>query len=172
MKLRSQQIIRVVAFVLLIVLAAFGSYIILNALSFVQSFESPVNALPSMDVYYRGIEDGARLPTEYIRMDKYDWRFLFWQREGGGKDLEAWREIPNGGWIPPNADIDLFFSAEPKSVRTYIMAGESEFIEMGDDIIGPDVPGTYVLRVEGNWGAGKNATYYVKIRVPDWSSGA
>lgn len=170
MKLRSKQIKRVLLLILLIVLAAAVSAVILNGLSYMQSLNEPLHALPSMDVYYKGIEDGARLPAEYIRMDKFDWRFMFWKRSGGGKDLEAWREIENGGWIPPYADIDLAFSFKPQSVRTYIMAGESEFVEMPMDLTGPSVPGTYTLRVEANWGEGRDITYYVKVRVPDWSN--
>lgn len=174
MKLRKQQLLRVVAFAMLIVLAAFSAAVINSGLSYIQAASEPLNSLPSMDVYYMGLEAGVRLPAEFIRLDKYDWRFMFWTRSGGGKDLEIWREIKEDGWIPPNTPIDFSFSFKPKSVRTFILAGElvegvNEFEEIpSDNLIGPDVPGIYTIRVEANWGAGKDVAYYIKVQVPPW----
>lgn len=166
MKLRRQQFLRVLLGLALMVAAGFMAAVIRNGLA----QRNPQNALPSLQVIYSTSEDTIRLPVDVVRMDKYDWRFMFWQRSGGGKDLEAWREIEAGAWVPPNSAIHLQFTYQPKSVRVFIKAEESDFVELSGPLLapGPSVDTEYTLRVEANWGTGRDITYYVKIRVPAW----
>ena len=170
MKLRSQQLLRVLAFVLLICLSAFIATVIFNGLTFLRSKTDPLSSLPSMDVYYKGLAEGTRLPREYILLDQYDWRFLFWNRTGGGKDLEPWREIPSGGWIPPTTPIDFNFSIHPKSIRVYVKTGDQDFVEIpNQNIIGPSYSAIYTFRIDANWGQGRDVSYFVKMEVPAWA---
>lgn len=166
MKLRRLQLQRALVCLAFVVLAAFFAAVIRNGLA----QRNPQNALPSLSATYSTSEDTIRLPVDVVRMDKYDWRFMFWQKSGGGKDLEVWREIEAGAWVPPNSAINLKFTFQPQYTRIFIKAEESEFVELSGALIapGPAVDTEYTLRVEANWGKGRDITYYVKIRVPAW----
>ena len=174
MKLRRVQLMRLLLGIAMIALAAFFAAVIRNALA----QQEPQNALPSLTVIYSTAEDRILLPADVVRRDKYQWRFMFWRREGGGKDLEIWREIPAGAWVPPNSSLELQFSYPPKSVQVYLKDGEGDFALCEGELKAPSTPSSdqreekegagYVLRVDANWGEGRNITYYVKIRVPAW----
>ena len=160
--LRKQQLVKILAGAGLVLLAAFITVFIRDALN----LRAPENALPQMDVYHT---EEDRLPAEHIRRDSYTWQFLFWPPvSGGGLDLEVWREIPPG-WVNPIANLRLDFSFEPKDVRVYMAAGESAFVELSGNVFAPDAPGTYTYRVDASWGSQRVVTYFFRIRVPVWN---
>ena len=176
MKLRRQQITRALLGLVLVVAAAFCAAVIRNALA----QRDPLNALPIMTVVYSTSEDSIPLPADIVRRDKYDWRFMFWNRSGGGKDLEIWQEIQVSSWVAANSSLAMRFSMEPKDVQVEVLVtgedGQSSFIEYPADLVAPDNPaqliapgnpGDYVLKVNANWGKGRDITYYAKVSVPE-----
>lgn len=176
MKLRRQQIMRMLLGLVLVVAAAFCAAVIRNALA----QRDPQNALPVMTIIYTTSEDSIPLPADIVRRDKYDWRFMFWTRSGGGKDLNVWQEIKVSSWVAPNSSLEMRFSFEPKDVQVKVLVigedGQSTFMDYPADLVSPDNPaqiiapgnpGDYVLQVNANWGNGRDITYYAKVSVPE-----
>lgn len=164
MKLRKRMLLKIVAGVLLVALSAFIAVAIRDALA----YQAPENSLPGMDVVFGDSDD--KLPSVYIRRDKFIWRFLYGTREGGGLDLEIWREIESG-WVPPESPLTLVFTYTPRQVRVSVAVPEREFYEVVGPLVAPSTPGQYIYKVEASWGQDKYVTYYFRIRVPTWDKG-
>lgn len=165
MKLRKLQLLKVVASLVLVVVAGLATILIRDALS----VQKPENALPVMDVYYNGLEAGDRLPIEHIRRDKYTWKFsIFPVATGGGLDLQVWQEIPWGA-VNPGSNIDLAFTFPPDEVHVWRADGKvvHEFYPVeGEELYAPLTAGYYTYRVEANWGKDRTVQYYFRIQVP------
>lgn len=161
MKLRKQIATRIALGLALLLVAALVTIFINNALA----QREPENSLPTMDVYYN-VEKGDRLPEDHIRRDRYTWQFLFWTREGGGLDLEVWRNI-RPGLVQSGSPLELVFSVPPDSYDVSIMTGEGgNFIELGGTLTTPSEAGTYTYRVEAVWSENRRVEYYFRIEVP------
>ncbi len=167
MELRRQRVARVLLGAVLIVCAAFVAVFVRNALE----QRNPENALPTMQLSFTTPNGTTPLPANIVRMDTYDWTFLFWRRTGGGKDTELWREI-EPSLVDPYSEIDFIFTFEPRSYKVFIRAEESSWSEYeARPLVMPEaqtVKTEYTIRVEANWGEGKDVTYYAKLALPDW----
>lgn len=161
MKLRKRQFTKVALGIVLVICSALLAVFVRNALEAAK----PENALPQLTVYYNGTENNLRLPAAHIYRDAFSWRFLFWQRQGGGKDLEVWREI-----IPvdllASTPLALGFDMQPQAVKVAIAYDEGAFQDIGGQLSVPNMAGTYVYRVDANFGKDRDVCYYVRIKVP------
>ncbi len=161
MSLRKQQISKVALGVVLIVVSILIAIVILNAIS----AQYPENALPQLSVYYSGTENNLQLPLSHVQRDTYSWQFLFWNRQGGGQDLEIWREIIPAE-LQGNTQLALGFDISPQEVHVTLSSNEGPFEEMSGNLLVPNVVGTYVYCIDANFGEGKDVRYYVRIKVP------
>lgn len=164
MKLQKHTVVKALIGLGLVVLAAMLSIAIRDALA----FGNPESSLPAMDVVFGDSDD--KLPSIYIRRDKYIWNYLYGPREGGGEDLEVWREIESG-WVPPNAPLSLEFTYKTKDVSVSVATPYSTFRPLQGSLFAPEEPGEYIYKVDAGFGKNKVVTYYFRIRVPEWGKG-
>lgn len=161
---RKQILLRVLAGIVLILLAGFITVFIRDVLA----YNYPESTLPTMDVYYKGLENGERLPAMHIRRDRYTWRFLVGTQKWENADIEVWREI-EPAWVAPNADLDIVFSFPEEEMTVSMASGDSGvFVEIGGQLKAPEAAGVYTYRVQGGWGNYQTVQFYFRIRVPEW----
>lgn len=172
MKQRRQWIFRIVLGVVLVLVAAGITVVIRDTLM----RQDPEAALPVMDVYYRGIEEGERLPAMHIVVSSYTWRFLFEEVSGEVAGEEGWMWVEPAP-VPDNSPLDLVFTFEPKKVRVSMWL--STLDANGEEVNGftpveteelraPSAQGTYFYKVDTEWGQGRTVTYFFAIRVPSY----
>ncbi|NLW78280.1 MAG: hypothetical protein GXY32_02560 [Ruminococcaceae bacterium] len=177
MKQRRQWILRIVAGLVLVLAAAGITVVIRDTLM----RQDPEAALPVMDVYYRGFEEGERLPAMNIAVANYTWRFLFEEVSGEIAGDEGWMWV-QPGFVDANSKLDLVFTFEPESVRvsTWISAVQEDGEEVNEffpipeedmaDFRAPSATGTYFYKVDTEWGQGRTVTYFFAIKVPSITS--
>ncbi len=161
MNLRKRQLQKIAAAIVLIALSAIVATFIHDTLS-LQVIES---SLPELSVMF---ENEQILPEKHIRRDSYTWKNFFWpSQSGGGLDLEVWREI-EPAWVPPGTELQLNFTFDPQHVQVEVAAGESEFVDQGNNLLAPTTPGVYTYRVSASWGDERIVQYYFRVRIPVW----
>lgn len=164
MKLRKQQLLRILIGLVAVVVAGMGTVVIRDALA----MDIPAYALPEMDVYYnKGEASGERLHEKHVRADSYSWHFLFGTKTGGGVDLEVWREI-EPAFLAAETPMELKFTFPPKNVQISMALDEGEFAAVDGPLVTPSVPGKYTYRVEGSWGKGQTVVFFFRVEVPYW----
>lgn len=163
MKLRKQVLLKILTGLVLLAVAVVVTVVIRDSLA----SRNPQNAIPDIDVYYKGIEDGARLPAMHIAVGNYTWRFLFKYVSGtiGGDD--AWQQL-EPGWVGQRSPIDFVFSFPPESYTVSILREDGSFEQIEGELRAPSAKGSYVYRVDANWSGGRTVTYFFYISVPAW----
>ncbi|MDL2293117.1 hypothetical protein LJC60_00635 [Ruminococcaceae bacterium OttesenSCG-928-D13] len=164
MKLRKQQVLKVVTGIVLVLMASFVTIFVRDSLN----MRNPENALPNMTIYFDS--NGKRVAMPYIHSSRrnYTWQFSLWEPVSKADfDLEPWREL-YPGQVNPGSKLELEFSFKPKAVAIYAAAGESSYMEVGDSTVlyAPTSKGNYAYKVVATWGANRTVTYYFRIDVP------
>lgn len=167
MKQRKQMVLRIVAGLVLLLVAAGITVVIRDTLA----SQNPERALPTMDVYYRGKEVGERLPAAHITVGKYTWRFLFTEVKDEVFKPENLGTLESA-WVPPNSLLELDFSFKPKDVQVSLFQeddGGNSFVPQ--ELAGlraPSAKGIYFYKVATDWGNGREVIYFFAIQVPSW----
>ena len=157
MKLRKQWMTKIIAGVLLVVLAGGIAYVIRDLLA----MRSPESALPVIDIEY----NGKPLPPQHYVMDSYSWRFLFSTKEWVEPDRAIENKLEPAP-VLPGAPLDISFSFPCKTMtvsRSYGDRNQFEVVE--GDLQTPFTGGVYTYKVEAEWGSRGSVLYYIRIRV-------
>ncbi|MDL2254219.1 DUF3426 domain-containing protein [Ruminococcaceae bacterium OttesenSCG-928-I18] len=157
MKLRKQWMVRIVAGLLLVVLAGGIAYVIRDLLA----MRNPESALPVIDIEY----NGKPLPPQHYMMDSYSWRFLFSAKEWEEPDRSVVDRLEPAP-VLPGAPLDISFSFPYKTItvsRSY--GNRNHYEEITGELQTPFTGGVYTYKVEAEWGARGSVLYYIKIRV-------
>lgn len=150
---------KLVAGLLLVVLAAGASFIIKELLS----ARNPELTLPDIRIEYAG----EGLPQEHWMMQGYSWRFLTLKREWSNPDEEAWRDM-EAAPVLPDTTLNISFNPEAQNVVISRTTDESgTFQELGGVLQTPLEPGVYTYKIEASWGVKGSILYFVKVRIVD-----
>lgn len=161
MKIRKRVYLRIVAGLLLIVLAGGVSYVIKGVLSARQ----PESALPEMQVIY----SDAPLPAANWMMDSYQWRFL--------TTVQAWEEPNRSRWLDLQPapvlpgmplEIDFSFPCQEMEVSRAMGTGtltDDDFTAVSGSLTTPHEPGVYTYKIAANWGIKGSVLYYVRVMI-------
>ncbi len=157
MKLRKRWLAKLMAGIMLVVLAGGMAYIIRDMLA----MQNPESALPVISVEY----NGKPLPPQHYMMDSYSWRFLLRTTEWAQPDRTAVNKLEPAP-VLPGAPLEISFSFPCKSMVVSRSYGDrNEFEELSGALQTPFTGGTYLYRVEAQWGARGSVLYYIKVRV-------
>ena len=157
MELRKKMALKIVAAVLLVVIAGGFAFIVKELLS----SRKPENSLPSITISCGGVD----LPPEHWMLDSYSWRFLFLVKEWHTDNREAWRNL-EAFPVLSGAPLNISFSSPPESiVVTRMRDGGSEFEELSGELHAPLDDGICTYRVVANWGSRGSIAYFFKVKV-------
>lgn len=157
MKLRKQWVVKLLAGLLLVVMAGAVANVIRDTLA----LRNPESALPVIDIEY----NGKPLPPQHYMMDAYSWRFLFTQRNWEEPDRAAVNKLEPAP-VLPGAPLKIDFSFPCKVLKVSRSYGDrNEFEEISGDLQTPFTGGTYTYRIEAEWGNRGLVSYYIKVRV-------
>ena len=163
MKPNRRMLMRGVAAVLMIVMAASGSFLVKDFLA----LRDPQNALPKLQVSC----GEALIPPGNLVLASYSWRFLLVPHEDTPAPANVWQQpdMPETP-VSPNLPLEISFSYDCKEM--YISRadnGSSIFLPVsgveGGGLYTPPVGGEYIYRVEAFWGWLGSVQYYFKLTV-------
>ena len=157
MELRKKMSLKIVAAVLLLVLAGGFAFVVKELLS----SRRPENSLPAITIACGGVN----LPAEHWMLDSYSWRFLFLVKEWHTENREAWKNL-EAFPVLPGAILNISFSSPSETVHvTRMRDGGSTFEELSGELHAPLDEGIYIYRVEANWGSRGSIAYFFKVKV-------
>lgn len=174
--LRKKNILKILAGILLITLAAGLTYIIKEKLS----ARNPKNALPTISILY----NNAPLPTEHIALASYSWRFLNEETQEVILDGDDWQKISYAP-VVPDSPLEISFSYPCDEIKiSRAEEGSMIFHEISSNLSNgtasadtadpntvllrtptPSVSLKYTYRIEANWGIRGSVQYYFNIEV-------
>ncbi|MDL2325352.1 hypothetical protein LJC61_09490 [Ruminococcaceae bacterium OttesenSCG-928-A16] len=159
MKIRKQIFGKIIAGIVLLLLAAMATLVLKSILM----ARNPEYALPIVRVEC----NGEGLPAENQMLESYSWQFLTIVKTGQLHAADAWQNIP-AAWEPPNAPLSVGFSFPASSLKISRTDVDGfTFNEVGGELRTPHIPGEYTYRIEASWGTNKSLLYYFKVRIPE-----
>ena len=163
MKPRHRMLLRAVVSIFMVLVAAAGSFLIKDFLS----LSNPQNALPKIQVSV----GGSQLPSNYLVLASYSWRFLLVPHEEITAPTDVWADIESYP-APAGQPLEIGFSYHCKEMYvSRLDEGSTMFLPVSGADGGlytptPPEPGTiYVYRVEAFWGWLGSVQYYFTLYI-------